>query len=655
MSSTPTSNAWINAPWWRPHQAAVTIWFWIALWVFYFAAFILLFQVVDRAAMAANLLPILVYTLKYGRRGGLIVLFLLIPANLLGYYLLGGSAELESLTNKFWVAQAGLPLLIYLLGWNIELRLQVQQELASTKHLQQQFLFERNRAITANKAKDDLLATVSHDLRTPISGIIQSAQLLQHVLPNDTRAQVSSNIQTSAHQLLYVINELLDLYRQDAQAAVETPETFDLGAQIADIAQLMQPLFQARNLMLDTVLDAEIPARVTGHPKLLRQTLFNLLGNSLKYTQQGGVTIKLALQDNAKNVTISIADTGQGIPEERIPAILDSSHRHARVMLGDTESGYGLGIRNCLKMVAAMQGELTLQSVLGEGTCFTLTLPLISPSPELMHELQAETRPIAIPMISTASETESGRRVLLVEDDETYIVSLTAMLELLGCQISIARDVAQALRVGRQTFDLVLVDMQLPDGHGEDVIKALRDTERQSAPRPWIVLLTANVLMVDPEQWLSLDRTMVLTKPISLHELQQLFDLSGVAEAEQAVVPGEQTLDTDFLQSEQKLLGRPALHQVLATFVAEAPGYLKGCLIAFGKQDYPLCNSYAHKLCGAARSVGLPLLSRQASDVEQHCLQENRISLYFCLLQLQQGVQQAELTLQNIIAQDHSL
>ena len=126
MSSTPTSNAWINAPWWRPHQAAVTIWFWIALWVFYFAAFILLFQVVDRAAMAANLLPILVYTLKYGRRGGQIVLFLLIPANLLGYYLLGGSAELESLTNKFWVAQAGLPLFIYLLGWNIELRLQVQ-------------------------------------------------------------------------------------------------------------------------------------------------------------------------------------------------------------------------------------------------------------------------------------------------------------------------------------------------------------------------------------------------------------------------------------------------------------------------------------------------------------------------------------------------
>ncbi len=641
----PASSDWITSWLNKPRQGLRLILFWASLWLIYIVIFALLFQVIGRAALVTNLLLVFVYTLKYRLCGGLLVLLVLTPLNLLSFYWMGGLEVLQEVAEKYWTAQVGLALFTYMLAWAFEMRRRVQQELTHAQRLQEQLLIEKNRAIEANKAKDDLLATISHDLRTPVSGIIQSAQLLEHALPSNTREQIIGNIGTSGQQLLHVVNDLLDLYRQDAQALVETAESFNLHEQINDIVRLTQPLFEAQNLMLEQSIGSNIPALISGYPKLLRQTLFNLLGNSLKYTQQGGVTIKTSVNSMADTLMITVSDTGPGIAEEDLPAILDSSYRHSRTTVDSDKPGYGLGLSNCSKMVATMKGELAITSTLDEGINITLSLPLVLAQPE--PAVKPQTVPEAVTAIS---KIEPGQRVLLIEDDEVLIVSLNEMLKLLDCEVNIARDGAQALQIAKQGFDLILVDRHLPDGCSDGMLSTLRDIHRSRGYSTCIVLLTANVVtLVDTEEWLALDADLVLTKPISLNELRCLLNWSDTEETESAAVDIESTLDREFLQSERNLLGEDVMNRLLETFLAEAPDYLRRCLMEFGKQNYQRCALYAHKLCGAARSVGLPLLARQASEVEQVCLQQDRIRLFSHLTRLQHCFQRSTLALQGNI------
>ena len=446
--------------------------------------------------------------------------------------------------------------------------------------------------------------------------------------------------------MLHVVNDLLDLYRQDAQALVETAESFDLREQISDIVRLTQPLFQDKNLTLEHSIDSDVPMLVSGYPKLLRQTLFNLLGNSLKYTRQGGAAIKVKVA--VDKLIISINDTGLGIAKEHLPAILDGSYRHSRATLDSDKPGYGLGLSNCSKMVATMNGELAIASMPNEGTDITLTLPLILAKPE------PAVKPQAVPDdAATIPKIEPGQRVLLIEDDEVLITSLRGMLKLLGCEVSIARDGAQALQVAEQGFDLILVDRHLPDGRSDGMLSTLRDIHRCRSYPTRVVLLTADVVtLVDTEEWLALDADLVLTKPINLNELRRLLNWPDAEETEPTTANTEPKLDVEFLQSERNLLGESAVNQLLETFLTEAPDYLRRCLMEFGKQNYQRCALYAHKLRGAARSVGLPLLARQAGDVEQICLQQDRIRLFSHLTRLQRCFQRSALALQGNI--DHS-
>ncbi len=639
----PASSDWITSWLNKPRQGLCLISFWASLWLIYIVIFVLLFQVIERSALVINLLLVFVYTLKYRLCGGLLVVLMLIPLHLLGVYWMGGLEVLQGVAEKYWTAQVGLALFTYMLAWAFEMRRRVQQELTHAQRLQEQLLIEKNRAIDANKAKDDLLATISHDLRTPVSGIIQSAQLLHHELPSNTREQIIGNIGTSGQQLLHVVNDLLDLYRQDAQTLVETAESFNLNEQISDIVRLTQPLFETQNLMLEYSIDSNIPAQISGYPKLLRQTLFNLLGNSLKYTQQGGVIIKTSVNNTVDALIITVSDTGSGIAEEDLPAILDNSYRHSRVTFGSDKPGYGLGLSNCSKMVTIMKGELAITSTLGEGTTITLSLPLVLAQLEPAVKTQVVSETAAI-------TPKPGKRVLLIEDDEVLIVSLQEMLKLLGCEVSIARDGVQALQVTGQGFDLILVDRHLPDGCSDNMLSTLRDIHRYKDYSICIVLLTADVVtLIDTEDWLALDADLVLTKPINLNELRRLLNWSDTEKTESETADTELTLDRGFLQSERNLLGKVVVNRLQETFLAEAPDYLRRCLMEFGKQNYQRCALYVHKLRGAARSVGLPLLAQQAGNIEQMCLQQDRIRLFPQLTRLQRCFQRSVLALQDNI------
>lgn len=611
--------------------------FWCTVWMLYILTYSLSYFIFDRAAIVAGLIPLTAYACVYGVRWALTVALFLIPVNMLGLYILGGEEELALLTNKFWVGVLGMVVVAFVFGRYAELRKQIEYELKHSRNLHRQVLTEKNRAVIASQAKDDLLATVSHDLRTPISGIIQSAQLLAHDSDAGVREKVINNIISSGQQLLQMVNDLLDLYRQDVQAQMEAATVFDIRKHISDIDQLMKPLFTKKGLKLTQEVMEEVPRQLLGHPKLLRQTLFNLLGNSLKYTVDGGVRVEVLADITAQELLVSIVDTGVGIPSELIPAILDDSYRSTQVMLEEESPGnYGLGLRNCRRMVVTMKGEFLLSSEVGKGTTVTLRLPLDLPKETL-------TVPSPEPALETERVSRMGNsfKVLLVEDSESNIVSLTAMLSLLRCSIQVARTCQQAIDMLSQNFDLILLDSQLQDGKSDTVIAVLKEQYTAESDCPYVVIVTADTLLVSTQDWLLDKVDMILTKPVSYAEMKALMKLPNAA-VESMTDKAVEVLNIEYLQKEQEVVGADVVNKLFQTFLKESPEYMKSFLLSYGKQDYLRCAAQAHKLCSAAESTGLTRLAKYCREVEELSRAEERIQLYKSLVKLNQSFKESQ-------------
>lgn len=588
--------------------------------LFYSIFFVLLFPAVNRSASVASL-PIIIYTaLKFGDIAGIVTVLILTPMNVLGIYLIGGQEHLSQIATAFWVGHSGMILFAYILGQAGQLQRRLQRELAKTKALQQKLQQEKENADLANRAKDTLLMSISHDLRTPMSAIAQIAQLLRYDLDRDRRLSLIDNIETSTHQLLQTVNDLLYLYRNNTNTLAEVAEPFHLQQSIAEIVRLMQPLFTEKGLRLSDRIAEDIPDELSGFPKLLRQVLFNLLGNSLKYTDRGGVEIAVTLQKQegeTVNLLFSLRDTGRGISQEQIPRILDESYRFSR--LDEESEGYGLGLSNCQRMVAKMGGRLQIESLEGQGTTVLLALGF-----RKIHATDIfapkRSRSAFVPILH---QPRDKTRVLLVEDDAVNLATIMEMLQILNCEVTVTTNGIEALtKSSKEEFTLAIVDMQLPDMTGLEIVG---DLQKCRGKAPYTVLLTANILLASLQNSLRSPIDLILTKPIRFAELQRLLDrLVTPAETRSQIPP----LDRNFLEREAEILGAETIEQLWEIFRETALPALNECLLAYATEEYQKCAQYAHRLGSAAANLGLVALAKVAKEVEQGCDRGDRLQLY---------------------------
>jgi signal transduction histidine kinase/AmiR/NasT family two-component response regulator len=396
--------------------------------------------------------------------------------------------------------------------------------------------------------KDQFLATMSHEMRTPLHGILGLARLVHERLPErpgilqESRQQLALIERTGEH-LLDIINDVLDFSRIEAGKLQIEKAPFDLQVVVADVLNVLRVSAREKGLSLNSDIALPSPCWVMGDAARVRQMLHNLVGNAIKFTDVGGVRVRVERPHNMDDASlvITVKDTGIGIAPEQLPLVFDAFHQ-ADGSFGRRHKGTGLGLTISREIARSMGGDLTCASKLGTGSAFTLTLslpPTVVTGVDLDLPLD-EPAPIpaaAATVLSLVDHDWSHAHVLLAEDNPVNALVAEATLAKLGLQVTRVEDGQQALDALRQAshpYHLVLMDCQMPVLDGLEATRRLREWEAQEGrPRIPVVALTANAMTTDRQRCMDVGMDAHLGKPFRPVDLQALLQVH-LSSAQQA-------------------------------------------------------------------------------------------------------------------------
>ncbi len=372
----------------------------------------------------------------------------------------------------------------------------------------------RDAAEAASRAKTAFLANTSHEVRTPLHGLLGLARLAQAPDLDEVRRQrYLEQILDSAEGLAHIITDVLDLSKIEAGKLSLDTTVFSLYDELVNVQRSYEPLADAKGLRFELRIASNVPTTVSGDPVRVRQILSNYINNALKFTQEGWVQLDARMTD-AGLVQLTVTDTGPGI-DPGTQARLFSPFTQADESTTRRYGGTGLGLSICRELASLMQGRVGVTSRLGEGSSFWAELSLPP----------AQSAPQVVDISLDDTESLRGARVLLVEDNPVNMMIGVALLEQWGVEVSQAEDGHLAVQAVHDAFaqghgpDVVLMDVQMPSMSGHEAARQLR--QRYSAQMLPIIALTAAALVSEREDALGAGMNDFLTKPIDNQRLQQ--------------------------------------------------------------------------------------------------------------------------------------
>ena len=460
----------------------------------------------------------------------------------------------------------------------------------------------RSAAVAANETKSRFLAVVSHELRTPLNGVMGVLQLLDDGSIGEAQRRHLTTAAASGETLIALVDAILEYARLEASTEALEPRSFRLDQLIETAADLMRPQAFSKGLSFDLACDASVNTSVHGDPVRLNRILLNLIGNAIKFTPHGGISLNAAAEPHDGHVMlrIPVRDTGIGIAPDMHERIFEDFVQ-ADDSIARRFGGTGLGLAIARRLTRLMRGELTLESTPGAGSTFTLQVPLaLAASDVASGTLPPPSRPL---------------RVLLVDDDPVNCEVGEAILKSLGHLPTIARNGASAVALAcEQAFDVILMDLHMPDMDGVEAASRIGKLGLPKVPR--IIAVTADVSTDARARLASAGIVRVVSKPILISALREAIENDPKVEPAALQLSTGALIDRHFLDDQRELLGSAQIAKLHHLLGETSESLIDDIAKAATTGDRKQLARSAHQLGSAASALGLVRLFERSREVE---------------------------------------
>ena len=514
----------------------------------------------------------------------------------------------------------------------------IMRDISRSNRYRQQLEVANKRAEDLLVAREKLMLAITHDFKAPLGSIMGYTELLSRLTEDERQRFYLDNMKSSSEHLLKLVSDLLDFHRLDLNKAEVNRVTFNPSQLFDEIYVSFEPLTAAKGLALQCHVVPELNGRYISDPLRLRQIVNNLLSNAVKFTQKGEISLT-ASYDSSK-LTIAIADTGKGMASEDRERIFQE---FARLSGAQGEEGFGLGLSIVKKLVTLLEGTIDVQSTLGKGSCFTVTLPLYPVGKSIAESESTESENADITEESAVIPPMKVIRVLLIDDDRIQLNLTAAMLKQHGIDAVCCEQLEQLIEQLRSSvFDVLLTDIQMPAINGFDLVKLLRASNIPQAKTIPVIAVTARSEM-DKAALHEHGFAGCLHKPFTVKELLMTVNEGQLSADEAHITEDMATAGINFSALTAYSEDDPeAASSIIQTFIEETGKNIERMQQALNDKEVDGIAAMAHKLLPLFTMIGvdeaIPLLewlevqrgqdfSKKVKEKTDHVLQEILIVL----------------------------
>lgn len=462
----------------------------------------------------------------------------------------------------------------------------------------------------ASRDKTTFISTISHELRTPLNGIVGLSRILLDTDLSAEQEKYLKTIHVSAVTLGNIFNDIIDMDKMERHKVQLDNQSVDFTSFLADLENLSGLQAQQKGLRFVMEPALPLPHKVITDGTRLRQILWNLISNAVKFTLHGQVVVRVRYDAPQEMLRFEVEDSGIGIPQTEQDKIFAMYYQVKDSHGGKPATGTGIGLAVSRRLAKSMGGDITVSSVAGKGSVFSLSVRAPAVAEEVDDAYEEDDMPLP------------ALNVLLVEDIELNVIVARSVLEKLGCSVDVAMTGKAALEMFKPgEYDLLLLDIQLPDMTGLDISRQL--TSRYAPDDlPPLVALTANVLK-DKQEYLNAGMDDVLSKPLAVPALtamiKKFWDTCDDEESDVTPVDdgkSQTLLDLPMLEQYLELVGPKLITDGVAVFEKMMPGYISVLESNFTARDQKGITEEGHKIKGAAGSIGLRRLQQLGQQIQ---------------------------------------